>query len=109
MKLGTKILLVAFCSGGVAVLAAPILLESPCYEYDHCSCGMQRQWACFEFAALRPIRFMKFHTVIKRPGDPTHTHDFCTPQYIRIDCIEFFRFVLSPINPVQPTRASARG
>lgn len=109
MKRGTKILLGVVSGIGLLVLAAPILLESPCLEFDGCGCGRQREWACFEFACSHRIRFMKCHVVIKSPGVESHRHEYWDAQYQRIGWLEFFRYLSSPINPLQPTRASARG
>jgi hypothetical protein len=111
MKRSEKILLALICGAVLLALATPFLLESPCLEFDGCRCGRQREWACFTFAFWKPIRFVKFHTVIKSPGDPTHSHLYWDAQYERIGWLEFFRYVSSPINAVQPTavRSAASG
>src|SRR5438046_7172572 len=97
-----KILLAVICGVGLLLLAAPILLESPCLELDGCRCGRQRQWACFEFACCNRIRFMKFHMVIKSPGDATHSHKYWDAQYVRVGWMAFFRNVFSSIISAQP-------
>lgn len=51
---------------------------------------------------------MKFHMVIKSPGDVTHSHMYWDAQYESIGWMEFLRYVISPINPVQPPLAALR-
>src|ERR1035437_4758149 len=99
-----KSAVIIFCVG-ILVLAAPILLGSPCIEIDGCQCGRQRQWACFEFSFGNHIRLMKFHIIISSPGDASHSHVYWDARYERIGWIEFFRYLRSPSNPVQRTVA----